>query len=309
MKGAVTLGSRDGTGALDSPPCSRCVGSRLICPVSLAPGRRVRSRHRGYLNPLPRPPVLYRCRIAQMHSPTTTFARRRRRRGGGYSQDIRIKAPRPPQAQGSSGQTPNRAFAVHWDARTTVRYLLVPDPMPLPLPVAVFQHPLFPSPPPPPPVRPSPDPAVVGRLVVRGGQPTPVWRATNSQSWPDVVLVVEAPQGRGRAPSAKAVLKLPHPFLLRTAPKDHEPPTANRQPPTANRHQPPTIVQSCFCGVVSCPCLGHEAESVPVNVRFCWRYEPPPPPLKDSPALCLGPPPCMRLHASGAVRSHWRAPG
>ena len=54
------------------------------------------------------------------------------------------------------------------------------------------------------------------------------------------------------------------------------PPTAtNRQPPTAtNRHQPPTIVQHCFCGSVSCPCLDHEAESVPVNVRVCWRHEP-----------------------------------
>ena len=39
-----------------------------------------------------------------------------------------------------------------------------------------------------------------------------------------------------------------------------QPPTANRRqpPPTANR-QPPTIVQYC-------PCLDHEAESVPVNV-------------------------------------------
>ena len=33
------------------------------------------------------------------------------------------------------------------------------------------------------------------------------------------------------------------------------------------------IVQSCFCGFVSCTCLDHEAESVPVNVRFCSRYE------------------------------------
>ena len=50
----------------------------------------------------------------------------------------------------------------------------------------------------------------------------------------------------------------------------------NRQPPptAANRRQPPTIVQFCFCGFVSCPCLDHEAASVPVNVRFFWRYEP-----------------------------------
>ena len=63
--------------------------------------------------------------------------------------------------------------------------------------------------------------------------------------------------------------------LLRTALKDspqgpptanrHQPPpTANCQPPSAaNRHQPQTIVQHRFCGVVSCPCLDHEAESVP----------------------------------------------
>ena len=39
-------------------------------------------------------------------------------------------------------------------------------------------------------------------------------------------------------------------FLLRTAPKDHQPPTANRhQPPTANR-QPPTIAQYYSCGRV-----------------------------------------------------------
>ena len=54
---------------------------------------------------------------------------------------------------------------------------------------------------------------------------------------------------------------------------NRQPPTADRQPPTANR-QPPTNVQLRFCGLVSCPCLGHEAEGVPVNVRFCWRYEP-----------------------------------
>ena len=64
----------------------------------------------------------------------------------------------------------------------------------------------------------------------------------------------------------------------------HQPPTANghQPPPTANRHQPPTIVQHRFCGVVSCPCVAHEAESVPVNVRFCWRDEPPPPFLLSS---------------------------
>ena len=71
---------------------------------------------------------------------------------------------------------------------------------------------------------------------------------------------------------------------------NHQPPTANRQPPpTANRqpptapnrqlptttsHQPrPTIVQFCFCGLVSCPCLDHEADSVPVDVLFCCCYE------------------------------------
>ena len=48
--------------------------------------------------------------------------------------------------------------------------------------------------------------------------------------------------------------------------------TTNRQPPIAANRQ-----------LVSCPCLDHEAESVPVKVRFCWRYEPSPLPLQDSP--------------------------
>ena len=75
-------------------------------------------------------------------------------------------------------------------------------------------------------------------------------------------------------PFGRAVLKNPQFFMLRTALSDcPQGPTANRQPPTANRHQPPAIIQYRFCGFVSCPCLGHETESVSVNVRFCWRYE------------------------------------
>ena len=72
---------------------------------------------------------------------------------------------------------------------------------------------------------------------------------------------------------------------LRTAPNRHQPPTANRQPPTTNRGQPPPTVQYRFCGLVSCPCLDHEAESVPVNVRFCWHCKPFLFPLKDSPSF------------------------
>ena len=50
------------------------------------------------------------------------------------------------------------------------------------------------------------------------------------------------------------------------------------QPPTTNRHrQPPTIVQFCFCGLVCCPYLHHEAETVPVSANFCWRCESSPP--------------------------------
>ena len=60
----------------------------------------------------------------------------------------------------------------------------------------------------------------------------------------------------------------------RTALKDspQPPPTAHCQPPPTANCQPPTIVQYRFCGSVFCPCLDHEAESVPVRVRFCWRY-------------------------------------
>ena len=77
-------------------------------------------------------------------------------------------------------------------------------------------------------------------------------------------------------------------------PTQHQPPTTNHQPPTANR-QPPTATnrQPLFDTViVISPCLDHEAESVPVNTRFCWRYKPFWffPTLKDSTeprAICL----------------------
>ena len=127
---------------------------------------------------------------------------------------------------------------------------------------------------------------------------------------------------------ARAVLKNPDPFffVLRTAPRDHQPPTAatrqtptatNRQPPTLNRQPPapanhqlptttnpqppspncqPTPTTNCQPPTATNrqpPIFevkrshDHEAESVPVNVRFCWRYEPFSFfPLKDSPGLC-----------------------
>ena len=77
--------------------------------------------------------------------------------------------------------------------------------------------------------------------------------------------------GPGRS---RAVLKNPIFFWLRTALK-HSP----KGPPTAKRRQPPTSVQHCFGGIVSCPCLDPEAESVVVTVHFCSRYTAPPPPL------------------------------
>ena len=40
-----------------------------------------------------------------------------------------------------------------------------------------------------------------------------------------------------------------------------------REPPTANRHQPPPTATNRRS-------RGHETESVSVNGRFCWRYEP-----------------------------------
>ena len=94
---------------------------------------------------------------------------------------------------------------------------------------------------------------------------------------------LEPPPHAPRTPCTsfrRAVLKNPNYFLVQASPQG--PPTASRQVPSANHHQPPTanrrqappIVQSCCCGLVSWPCLGHEAASIPVNVRFCWRYEP-----------------------------------
>ena len=65
------------------------------------------------------------------------------------------------------------------------------------------------------------------------------------------------------------------------------PPATNHQLPTANRGQPPTIVQYCFCGFGSCPCLDHEAESVPVNA--------PPPPWRMGTGCASCVCPCVPL--------------
>ena len=96
------------------------------------------------------------------------------------------------------------------------------------------------------------------------------------------------------SPSLRAVLKNPI-FLVKDSPQGppatnrHQPPTViNHQPAAANSRYPPTIVQHCFCGLVSFPCLDHDAEGVPVNVRFCCRYNPPPPPKGQPAALPLG---------------------
>ena len=52
---------------------------------------------------------------------------------------------------------------------------------------------------------------------------------------------------------------------------DHQPPTANRQPPTANRQPPPTANRQSLKQRRS----HDQEESVPANLRFCWRYEGP----------------------------------
>ena len=62
-------------------------------------------------------------------------------------------------------------------------------------------------------------------------------------------------------------------FLLLQGPgaTNRQPPIANRQ--TANRQPPSTTNHCSILFLWSCPCLDHEAESVPVNVRFCWHYD------------------------------------
>ena len=64
-------------------------------------------------------------------------------------------------------------------------------------------------------------------------------------------------------------------------PTNHQPPTINRRrpPPTANRQPPPTA--NCQLLTYRRP-REREAESVPVNLRFCWGYEPFPPPLRTA---------------------------
>ena len=71
-------------------------------------------------------------------------------------------------------------------------------------------------------------------------------------------------------------------FLLRTAPRNTKPPTAN-----ANRQPPPTAAnrQPLFKNASVVLSLVHVLtmrQSVPMKVRFCWRYEPPFPPLRPT---------------------------
>ena len=117
---------------------------------------------------------------------------------------------------------------------------------------------------------------------------------------PPPTLCVEPQPRRKRSRSSavmhepeelRAVLTNPDLFFLgyrqpsRTAPRDHQPPTAERcqpptatnrqpltaanchQPPTTNRRQPPPTANR------QQPTReGPEAESVPVNVRSCWPF-------------------------------------
>ena len=86
-----------------------------------------------------------------------------------------------------------------------------------------------------------------------------------------------------RGPNPAALLFL---FWLRTAPRNNQPPTVRRQPPpTAHRQPPPTATHPPPTHV------DHEAESVPVKLRFCWRCEPSSfvPPFEDSPAPGVAP--------------------
>ena len=116
------------------------------------------------------------------------------------------------------------------------------------------------------------------------------------------------------APLAKAVLQKPDVFFFSwgqpPGTTNRQPPTAtNRQPPTATNRQPPTATgarnrrqppptanrnRQPPTTVNRQPLKlrrshDHEAESVPVNVRFCWRYEglPPPPPRTAWPQASL----------------------
>ena len=80
--------------------------------------------------------------------------------------------------------------------------------------------------------------------------PSPVQRACYVPQPPAQVLfgsglctraVLVPHEGVGGCCVIRAVLKGPDFFLLRTAPRDHQPPTANsHQPPTATSRQPPT---------------------------------------------------------------------
>ena len=87
----------------------------------------------------------------------------------------------------------------------------------------------------------------------------------------------------GQPPAVDTDLSLRTFFFVKDSPKGQPPETTNRQPLT-RRQPPPTANHRSFM------LLCHEAESVPVNIRFCWRCETSsPPPLRDSPELTVIP--------------------
>ena len=118
-----------------------------------------------------------------------------------------------------------------------------------------------------------------GRLALKGrGNGALGGMADTSTSLEGPALAPATPAARGRIRSravrTHSLFCEGQPRGTTTADRRQPPTAANRQPPptAANRHQPPTAVRHCFC--VSCPCLGHEAEHVPVTSRSCWRFEP-----------------------------------
>ena len=106
------------------------------------------------------------------------------------------------------------------------------------------------------------------------------------------VSVARGIQRDRAAGESRAALQNPDAFLLRTAPRDRQPPTANRhQPPTAANGQPPTATSQPPPTATSQPPTANRRQPPtrerprerPFLLALRTLLPPPPPHLKDSP--------------------------
>ena len=117
-----------------------------------------------------------------------------------------------------------------------------------------------------------------GGDVTQGGYPPPFQcipapPPPGAVRWPNGLSTshrfLKPPSSPPPPPQGQQIPTPIHTWRMPSSKRDHV-----RSPGSTTRRARSAVMEYCFCEFVSCPCLAHEAASVPVNVHFCWRYEP-----------------------------------